>query len=139
MVIIERTEGQTISCSYHDIVCPFLFSIMTMVLSVLLSFLLWPWYCLSFFSFLLLPCYCLSFCLFYYDDGIVCPFVLSIMTMVLFVLLSFLLWRWYCLSFCLFYYDHGIVFPFVLSIMTMVLSVLLFFLLCLWCFLLPWS
>jgi hypothetical protein len=108
MVIIERTKAKTIY--EHGIVCHFVLSIMTMVLSVIMFFLLWPWYCLFFFSF-------------YYDNGIVCPFVLSIMTKVLSLLLFFLLWPWYCLSFCPFYYDHGIVCPFVLFIMTMILSV----------------
>jgi hypothetical protein len=99
-----------------------------MALSVLLCFLLWPWYWLS-------------FCPFYYEHDIVCSFVLSIRTMVLSVLLcfllwpwyclslSFLIWPWYCLSFCSFYYDHDSGCPFVFSVMTMVLSVLLSFLL----------
>jgi hypothetical protein len=43
MVIIKITKGQTIPRSYyydHGIVCHFVLSIMTMVLSVLISFLL---------------------------------------------------------------------------------------------------
>jgi hypothetical protein len=82
-------------------------------LCVLLSFFIWP-------------CYCMSSCPFSFGHGIVCPFVLFHLAMVLCVLLSFFIWPWYCVSFCPFSCGHGIVCPLVLFHLAMVLCVLRF-------------
>jgi len=70
-----RVDQSLVACVVH---CRSLF--------VLFYFIVWPWYCLSFST--------LSF-----DHGIVCPFLLYRLTMVLFVLFYFIVWPWYCLSF----------------------------------------
>jgi hypothetical protein len=80
------------------------------VLSILFSFLFWPFYCLP----------CLSFSPFCFAHCIVCPvypfllFVLTIGLSVLSILFSFLFWPLYCLSclsFSSFCFDHCIVCP----------------------------
>ena len=66
-------------CLGQGIVCPLDLSVLAKVLCVLLTFLSWPRYCVS-------------FSLFYLGQGIVCLLVLSILAKVLCVLLTFLSW-----------------------------------------------
>jgi hypothetical protein len=104
MTKIKKTKEQTkqrIVCppvifilSLYCLSCHFYFVI---VLSVLLSFLFWS-------------LYFLSFCHFYFGHCIVCP-VIFILVIVLSVLLSFLFWSLHCLSFCHFYFGLCIVCP----------------------------
>jgi hypothetical protein len=80
--------------------------------------------CLLFFC---RPLYCLSFCSLSVSHYSVCPFVLCLSAIILFVFLFFVCRPLYCLSFCSLSVGHYSVCPFVLCLSAIIVFVLLFF------------